>query len=68
LGIKTFEKISEVTAELRNIGILVWADIDDLNKYTAGQAVSTVTGVGSQEYLLDTDDEDVVSFRFTPNI
>ena len=47
---------------------MVWADTNDLNDYNGAQAVSTSVGGATQEYLLDTDDEDVVSFRFTPNI
>jgi hypothetical protein len=66
LDIKAFEKISEVTPYLRGKGILVWADQNDLNQYNLGQATST--SVGGAVQLLDTDDEDVVSFRFTPNI
>ena len=66
--IKAFDNIKEVTEELRKQGIMVWADTNDLNDYNGAQAVSTSVGGATQEYLLDTDDEDVVSFRFTPNI
>ena len=66
--IKSFENISEVASDLRKAGIMVWAGVEDLKQYNGGQAVSTSMGNTQQEYLLDTDDEDVVSFRFTPNI
>lgn len=66
--VKAFDNIREVTGELRKQGIMVWADTNDLNDYNGAQAVSTAVGGATQEYLLDTDDEDVVSFRFTPNI
>ena len=64
--IKAFVNIDEVTSELRNKGIMVWADTTDLNQYNLGTTHSTVKPGPSE--LLDTDDEDVVSFRFTPNI
>jgi PHD/YefM family antitoxin component YafN of YafNO toxin-antitoxin module len=64
--IKAFVNIDEVTSELRNKGIMVWADTTDLNQYNLGTTLSTVKPVPYE--LLDTDDEDVVSFRFTPNI
>ena len=67
LDIQAFTQISEVTSLLREKGIMVWADVNDLNQYNLGKAQST-SNPGAVQELLDTDDEDVVSFRFTPNI
>ena len=63
--IQPFTKIADVSQELRTRGIMVWADSQDLNQYN-NKSINTVSP--TPPTLLDTDDEDVVQFRFTPNI
>lgn len=63
--IQPFRKIEEVSQELRNEDIMVWANSQELNEYN-NKSINTPNP--APQTLLDTDDEDVVQFRFTPNI